>query len=106
MNSELYKTKLLTRETELSERLERVEQHIKHRDGPVSADFSEQATERQNDDVVFSLDDHLTVELKEVRAALKRIETGKFGICTACGHEIESARIDAIPHTPVCVNCK
>ena len=91
---------------QLSQRHERVEKHIKHREGPLSADFAEQATERQNDAVVFALDQNLTLELQAIDAALKRIENDEFGVCTACGDEIEAARLDAIPWTTTCVSCK
>jgi RNA polymerase-binding transcription factor len=90
----------------LSDRLERVAEHIKHHDGPLSADFEEQATERQNDEVVFALDDSLNDELRAIDAALDRIDNGVFGVCAQCGQEIERARLDAIPFAATCVRCK
>lgn len=92
-----YEIKLKALQQDISERSERVDNHIKRRDGPLSADFEEQAIERENDDVVFALDDNLVVERRAVAAALERIEVGTFGTCTKCGREIEAARLDAIP---------
>jgi len=106
MNPAEYEAKLRNLQKELSERLERVDDHIKHRAGPVSADFEDQATERQNDEVVIALNDNLVVELQAISEALKRIENNTFGICTKCGDEIAPARLDAIPWAAVCVNCK
>ncbi len=106
MRHKIYENQLRGLQKQLSDRLQRVEKHIKHREGPVSADFAEQATERQNDDVVFALDENLTVELRGIDAALKRIENDEFGICMTCGGEIELARLDAIPWTTTCVSCK
>jgi DnaK suppressor protein len=44
--------------------------------------------------------------LKEVRAALTRIEQGQFGQCLSCEEEISSKRLRAVPWTPLCLTCK
>ena len=38
--------------------------------------------------------------------ALERIEKGDFGICISCGNEIGAARLEAVPHVRLCINCK
>jgi DnaK suppressor protein len=43
--------------------------------------------------------------LKEVDAALARIEEGSFGRCRRCERVIDARRLDAIPFTAYCVNC-
>jgi RNA polymerase-binding protein DksA len=43
--------------------------------------------------------------LREVEAALERIEQGTYGKCQQCGEEIAAARLDALPYTPFCVRC-
>jgi RNA polymerase-binding protein DksA len=43
--------------------------------------------------------------LKEVDAALVRIEERTFGKCQRCERPIDSRRLDAIPFTPYCVDC-
>jgi DnaK suppressor protein len=40
--------------------------------------------------------------LKEVRAALRRIEEGTYGKCVDCGRDISPARLEAVPWTPYC----
>ncbi len=106
MNTAEFEAKLRGLRQQLSDRLKRIEDHIKHHDGPLSADFEEQATERQNDEVVFALDDSLKDELCAIDAALSRIDSGEFGVCVRCGEEIEAARLDAIPFAAACVRCK
>ena len=101
-----FRSRLETLHRDLSERAERVENHIRHKDGPVSPDLEEQASERQNDEVVFALDDSINIEMREVEAALNRIEKGTFGICHECGEEIEGGRLDALPQAVTCVRCK
>ncbi len=42
----------------------------------------------------------------QIEEAILRIETGKFGICTRCGKEIETDRLNAKPYASYCINCK
>lgn len=42
----------------------------------------------------------------EADAALARLGTGKYGICVACNAAISPARLEAIPETTHCVDCK
>lgn len=44
--------------------------------------------------------------LREVRAALARIEAGEFGQCLHCEEEISPKRLRAVPWTPLCLACK
>jgi len=44
--------------------------------------------------------------LKEVRAALTRIEDGEFGHCLNCDEEISAKRLRALPWTALCLACK
>lgn len=106
MDTERFAERLTTLRAELLERHERLDDHLHHRDGPVSADFEEQATERHNDDVVAALDDSVRSELRAIDAALERIESGRFGLCGRCGKAIERARLEAIPYATTCVGCK
>lgn len=42
-------------------------------------------------------------DLKELKAALKRIDEDKYGICVIGGEEIESGRLKAYPAATTCV---
>ena len=44
--------------------------------------------------------------LREVRAALSRIDAGKFGICLDCGEDISGKRLAAVPWTASCIGCQ
>ncbi len=106
MNTEHYAEQLRALRADLLARHERLDGHLHHRDGPVSADSTEQATERLNDDVVAALDDGVRRELFAIDAALERIDSGSFGICSVCGNAIEPARLEVIPYATACVGCK
>lgn len=40
-----------------------------------------------------------------IERALERIDSGTYGTCEECGGTIPKARLNALPHTPVCVKC-
>jgi RNA polymerase-binding transcription factor DksA len=93
---------LLTRLDELVTRLRRIEEDL---DQPVSATFSEQAQEREDEEVLEDLGHAGQQEIRMIEAALKRIDEGEYGFCMRCGEEIPDARLDILPHTPLCRAC-
>lgn len=38
--------------------------------------------------------------------ALKRIDKGTYGFCINCGKLIPKARLEAVPHAQLCIECK
>jgi len=105
MNTEQIRTTLLQRLDELEKRSEQAERDASHRDTPLSADFAEQATEAENDQVLSTIADESRHEADSVREALKRIALGRYGICDQCGAAISEARLNALPHTGQCIDC-
>ena len=45
-------------------------------------------------------------QLRNVRAALRRIEEDTFGICQECDQDIHPKRLAAVPWTPYCIRCQ
>lgn len=90
---------------EFTSRIESIEADVHHKDEPVEKDFAEQVTQRENDDVLHAIDSeaHQTVML--IDAALARIKSGNYGICTVCGAEIPEKRLSAVPYATTCVSC-
>jgi len=43
--------------------------------------------------------------LRQVEEALARYDAGTYGVCVECGNEIDIARLEAIPYTPLCLRC-
>ncbi|PKI15741.1 TraR/DksA family transcriptional regulator [Colwellia sp. 12G3] len=70
-----------------------------------SQDFSEQATETENDDVLDEIHHEAKLELKLVKSALERITDGLYGNCTECDEQINPARLSALPYTTTCIKC-
>src|SRR4051812_3704057 len=50
--------------------------------------------------------DRETNLLRNVRAALRRIDEGTFGTCMHCEEDISPKRIAAVPWTPFCIDCQ
>ena len=44
--------------------------------------------------------------LRDVDAALARLETGVYGTCTSCGDPIAPDRLEALPSTAFCLSCR
>ncbi len=45
-------------------------------------------------------------EFRAVQYALGRIRSGSYGICQSCGLLINPKRLEAIPETPLCIQCQ
>lgn len=44
--------------------------------------------------------------LNSIDDSLKNVEAGTYGKCKACGSSIPEQRLEAIPYTQYCINCK
>ena len=44
--------------------------------------------------------------LRDVTAALRRIDAGSFGVCIECDSEISPKRLAAVPWAPRCIRCQ
>lgn len=96
------KTQLTDRLADLKARLEGIETELVSHD---SQDWEDLATEREADEVLEDLGNAGQLEMRQIEAALKRIDEGEYGACTKCGVEISAARLDLLPHTPFCKDC-
>ncbi len=89
----------------LLERQSRLAKHVVHREEPLPADFSEQATELENEETMVQLATQVQQEIAEIEIALARLQVGEYSVCEVCGGQIESARLIAWPTTKRCVSC-
>ncbi len=70
-----------------------------------SADWSEQVTERENEEVLEALINEGEAELAQINQALERMEAGSYGACVRCGEPINPERLQALPYTSLCIRC-
>jgi DnaK suppressor protein len=66
-------------------------------------DRIQQATER--DYAIGSLERNFS-RLREVSAAIRRIDAGTFGVCSSCEEEITPKRLAAVPWAALCIGCQ
>ena len=55
---------------------------------------------------ILGLIESLKSQLDDIDAALEAIEAGTYGICANCGNEIGEDRLEFLPASILCVNCK
>jgi RNA polymerase-binding protein DksA len=96
---------LLARREELATRLEQITSDVRHEEEPLSADFAEQATERENEEVMDALGAQARHEMSMISDALRRIEADEFGECLECGELINEQRLEALPFAKTCIDC-
>ncbi|MGQ7956862.1 TraR/DksA family transcriptional regulator [Pseudomonas sp. SP16.1] len=70
-----------------------------------SADFAEQAQQRQNDEVLEALQAEAELGLDLVNRALQRLADGNYGLCLKCAEPISEARLNAMPAAEYCLRC-
>ena len=68
-------------------------------------DVVDYAADSAQDELSSQLVEVESRELGSIEDALQRIREGSFGDCEVCGKPIPVARLQAIPHTTMCINC-
>lgn len=90
---------------ELDERLSKITDDVRHVDNPPEHDFSEQAVEHENDEVLDALGNSARQEVEKIKQAISRIDAGTYGICLNCGEPIKIERLSALPYANQCIRC-
>ena len=97
-----YKNILETKRTELESVL-RNREAIAIEKSPDALDEVQHAAEREL--AIRNLDRESSL-LRNVRAALRRIDNEGYGTCVHCEEEISPKRLNAVPWTPYCIRCQ
>ena len=71
-----------------------------------SSDELDRTQDASDRDYAMSNLERNSDRLREVRSALRRIDTGTFGICDGCDENISPKRLAAIPWAPFCIACQ
>ncbi len=107
--TELSKTDVKKYRNTLEAKQAELEQFIRNREGitieksPDALDEVQHAAEREL--AIRNLDRESSL-LRNVRAALRRIEDGSYGVCLHCEEEINPKRLNAVPWAPFCIQCQ
>ncbi|MDT8441632.1 MAG: TraR/DksA family transcriptional regulator [Desulfuromonadales bacterium] len=57
-------------------------------------------------DILFNLSETQQQRIRDIDAALARIDEGEYGICAECGEEISPRRMEVRPFSRYCIDCK
>ena len=72
----------------------------------IFADPADRATAESDRSFTLRIRDSELHLIKQIQAALQRIDDGTYGICEECGEDISISRLKARPVTRLCIKCK
>jgi DnaK suppressor protein len=73
---------------------------------PEVGDSIDQATQSLDKEILFELSDNERKILRDIEAALRKMEKGSYGLCEHCKKTIEKKRIKALPSARYCMACQ
>ena len=103
---EQYRKRLLDRQEQLQDIVSRAEQDGREADEEAANDIADKATNSYTKEFLFkkSNDDRFILHL--IQEALERMDKGEYGVCVACGGEMQQKRLDAVPWARHCIDCQ
>jgi len=100
--TEIRRSVLRARLASLDRQVHRLEEEL---EGHTDRDWSELAQLREGDEVLERQGSAGLAEMAAIRAALRRLDEGAYGVCVRCGDAIAPERLDLLPQTPLCAAC-
>jgi len=100
--TEQLKAQFTDRIVELQQRIGAI--HRDFADGR-DADWSEQAGERENEEVLNALESEAKIEIQHLSNAITRMDNGSYCICQTCGESINPQRLQVQPAAENCIQC-
>ncbi len=98
----LLQTELESRSVELKHRLQKIINDVTRSH---SSGWSEQAQERENDEVLNQLGHEAEREIQEIDAALNRLKNDSYGCCLECDKPLPMPRLKIKPEATHCTYC-
>ena len=75
-------------------------------DSTYSTHMADHGTDEREREKSFFYASRENKYLQYLDEALERVEDGTYGICHSCDKDIPKERLEAVPHTKLCVPCK
>jgi RNA polymerase-binding protein DksA len=95
--------KLEAERAETVEEMGRLKEVLKYE---LEADPEEGDPDLYEREKILALLRNLEEKLYDLSHALESMDDGSYGKCEVCGQEIGQERLEALPYTTYCVNCK
>lgn len=96
-------TKLLNEQKQIREELENLRELMQAEVDVEPDEGDAEIFEREKNAALIAV---LERKLKDIEAALRSIEKGRYGICDRCGNAIEPERLEIKPDATLCVSCQ
>jgi DnaK suppressor protein len=69
-------------------------------------DFADAGTATFDRERDLSIRNNIQDLVEQITRAIRRIDDGTYGACERCGRPIDAARLKALPHALLCMDCK
>lgn len=69
-------------------------------------DIGDMSSISYNQEVLMNLSETQRARVRDIDAALERIEQGVYGFCVRCEEEISPRRMEVRPFSRYCIDCK
>jgi DnaK suppressor protein len=107
------RTALDARRDEITTELERLGEELQwlgadqeNERGGLGNHLAEDGSSVMEQERITTLADDLRDSLRQVEAALARMDEGTYGICQRCGKPINEERLEAFPYVEYCIDCQ
>lgn len=104
-----YEELLLEKKKALLEEMGVIGTTIKDASGDLSSysyHMADQGTDTMDREMAFMFASKSGRLVYHIDEALRRIKEGTYGKCQSCGKQISQARLEAVPHARLCIECK
>ncbi len=103
---ESMKKKLEEERQEIITQLSEFRNESRELEPETAQDVGDKAESSYTKEFLLHLSESERERLFLIDEALKKIEKSNYGTCENCGKPITKKRLDAIPWTPYCIECK
>jgi DnaK suppressor protein len=101
-----FKKRLLEKHAQLADGVGRSAYYGKDQEDDAIKDLGDQANTAYTREFFFELGNGDRRLLRDVVAALQKIDNGSFGSCERCGEAIADKRLEALPFARYCIDCQ
>jgi DnaK suppressor protein len=102
----LFRTQLLAKRHQLEAEVGRSALYGKDPEDDATKDMGDQALSAYTREFQFELGSGERRVLRDVLAALRKVDEGSFGACERCGEDIAERRLEALPFARYCIECQ
>jgi len=101
-----FRKRLVEKQRQLTEEVGRTALYGKDQEDDSIKDLGDQANTAYTREFFFELGNGDRRLLRDVVAALQKVDDGSFGNCERCGEAISEKRLDALPFARYCIDCQ